>query len=277
MNAVARLREIRTKYAQYTPNHDRRRPGSELGVCHLWRAKVASGSRGETAGLRVLRQWAWPEVIQQNAMLERSAPASEPETPGQDMFELEGLPEPAPPAISHSVPGPDRQAVAASDDTTEEKPSRPTDGGAQEPAARFAALLRSYEEAPPLEVPEEAAPAAATELRQPAWPPPGEQVHVPEPDHPRPGTGRFSATGPAPTCLALLGMLPALYRQKPGRVRGKTAGPPHLGPGRSSSGDLSFGSPTCKPAGGPRDRRAGVADPRRRRLWGPGVLPARPE
>ena len=137
----------------------------------------------ETAEM-ALRQWAWPEVIQQNAMLERSAPASEPETPGQDMFELEGLPEPAPPAISHSVPGPDRQAVAASDDTTEEKPSRPTDGGAQEPAARFAALLRSYEEAPPLEVPEEAAPAAATELRQPAWPPPVEQVHVPEPDQP---------------------------------------------------------------------------------------------
>ena len=133
-----------------------------------------------------LRRWAWPEVIQQNAMLERSEPTSEAETPGQDMFEPIGLPEPGPPPIKHPVPGPEQPAAAAaaSENTTEEKPSRPADGGAQEPAARFAALLRSYEEAPPLEVPEEAAPSALTELRQPAWPPPVEQVHVPEADQP---------------------------------------------------------------------------------------------
>src|SRR3990170_2326619 len=90
-----------------------------------------------------LRQWAWPEVIQQNATLERPVPASEDETAGQDMFEPEGLPEPRPTSISQPGPAPEQQATAAtaSEETTEEKPSRPADGGAQEPAARFAALL----------------------------------------------------------------------------------------------------------------------------------------
>lgn len=125
-----------------------------------------------------LRNWLMPEDIQGHAMGERPgsqmAPADEeriqPATPSMASHE------PAR-AASHEV-----QGEPASEDTTEEKATLSRGRNGQEPAARFHALLRSYEEAPQPPVPEEGTPETQGRAPEASWADLAKEFDVPEPD-----------------------------------------------------------------------------------------------
>jgi hypothetical protein len=125
-----------------------------------------------------LRQWLMPEVVQGHAMAEHPMPAaSEPE----DVIDMPDA----------TVSEPDELAEVASETAeagpAEEGPTMDSLAGETsekrgEPAARFQALLRSYEEAPQSLVHEDEGPVTNGSTGEAPWSKLAQEFEIPEPD-----------------------------------------------------------------------------------------------
>ncbi len=126
----------------------------------------------------VLRQWLTPEVVQEHAMAERPMPAApQPE----ELMEQPDVTATEPDELAEVA------YQTAEAEPAEEGPSMDDLAGEAgekrgEPAARFQALLRSYEEAPQSPVPEDEGPAAEGSTEEAPWAKLAQEFEIPKPD-----------------------------------------------------------------------------------------------
>lgn len=141
-----------------------------------------------------LRKWVMPEDIHAFAIGER--PGSRVAPTDDDRFQ----PDESSKMHLEAAQRPSHQAQVepAPEDTTEEEPTRTQNGSGQEPAARFQALLRSYEEAPQPPVSEEDAPISQGPASAPSWASLAEEFDVPEPDELLPTGGELPLMAQSP-------------------------------------------------------------------------------
>jgi hypothetical protein len=131
-----------------------------------------------------LRQWLTTEEVQERATAERGIPAAPQaeavmDQPDLTAAEPEELTE-VPGQMGEAEPAVQAPMIESQPEETAEKPG--------EPAARFQALLRSYEEAPQSTIPDEGEAAAEGFGEEAPWAKLAQEFEIPEPDvTPAPG------------------------------------------------------------------------------------------
>lgn len=165
-----------------------------------------------------LRQWLAPDLVRERASDERPEPEW-PEEQGPDLgFEAEM---PADEPAEASAMPPEDESIGQ--EPAEAPPIQAKGGGEGEPAARFHALLRSYEETPEPSGLEEGMSMGEAPATGPSWENLAEEFEIPEPEAPP-----AAAPGPALMEVGQPAATPPQVQEPPAAL---PAGQQPLGPG----------------------------------------------
>jgi hypothetical protein len=165
-----------------------------------------------------LRQWLQPELVRVRAMDERP----QPESPGEEALDL-GFEAAMPADEPQEAPSLPPRDESIDEEAVEAEAIETKSGEAGEPAARFQALLRSYEETPQPSGSEEGMAMGEAPVTGPSWENLAEEFEIPEPEAPP-----AAAPGPALMEVGQPAATPPQVQEPPAAL---PAGQQPLGPG----------------------------------------------